>query len=64
MLERSIHEFWEGLTATERSRLEQEALAQATHLQRDLLAGDGTLAVATRKAILDAFALRWMQVDG
>ena len=63
-VESSIEQFWNGLSVPERSRLEHEALATATGLQHDLLAGDGTLAVVTRKAILDAFALRCMHTEG
>ena len=63
-LEHTIHEFWRNLSADERLRLEHEALAGATSLQRDLLTGEGSLAIATRKSILDAFALRMMQLEG
>jgi len=63
-VESSIEQFWQGLSVAERARLEREALSRATSLQQDLLAGDGTLALATRKAILDAFALRCMHVEG
>ena len=63
-LEHTIHEFWRNLSADERLRLEHEALAGATSLQRDLLTREGSLAIATRKSILDAFALRMMQLEG
>ena len=63
-VENSIQHFWEGVSADERTRLENEALSNATGLQQNLLAGDGSLAIATRKSIHDAFALRMMQVEG
>ena len=63
-VESSIEQFWQGLSAAERARLEHEALASATSLQQDLMAGDGSLSVATRKTILDAFALRCMHTEG
>lgn len=59
--EQAIAQFWGSLTSEERTRLETEALEQAPALQRKLLSGEGILAATTRKAVLDAYALKLMQ---
>ena len=59
--EQVIRQFWESLSADERERLEQEALAQATPLQSKMLDDDGTLAAATRRSLLDAYAIELMR---
>ena len=56
--EQVIVQFWESLSADERERLEQAALAQATPIQRKMLGDDGTLAAAAKKTLLDACALK------
>jgi len=58
--DRAIAQFWQSLSATERQRLEQAALSQATSAQHKMLAQGGTLAAATRKTLLDAHALKSM----
>ena len=58
--EQAIQQFWQSLSAAERERMEQEALSQATSAQRKMLDQGGTLAAATRKALLDAYALKLM----
>lgn len=56
--EMAIRRFWQTLSATERERAEQDALNQTSPVQRKMLEQGGTLAAATRKAVLNAFALR------
>jgi hypothetical protein len=56
--ERTIQHFWESQSAPERERMEALALQQATSVQHRMLAQGGTLAAATRKALLDAWALK------
>lgn len=58
-----IQRFWEEFSEQERTRLENEALDQAKPLERDLIERGGAFAESTRKALLDAYALRTMQVD-
>ena len=58
--DQAIQQFWQSLSAAERERMEQEALSQATSAQRKMLDQGGTLAAATRKALLDAYALKVM----
>ena len=62
--EQVIRQFWESLSADERERLEQEALAQATPLQRKMLDDDGTLAAVIRRSLLDAYAIELMREAG
>ncbi len=52
----ALEAFWESLPTEARARREAEALVGATPLQRTLLAGGGRAAVATRQALLDAYA--------
>ncbi len=58
--ERAITEFWQSLSDTERERMQQAASSQATSAQHKMLTQGGTLAAATRKALLDAYALKSM----
>ena len=55
--ERAIAQFWQSLPSEARVRLEQAALGRATAAQRRMLAHGGSLAAATRQALLDAYAL-------
>jgi hypothetical protein len=52
-----IDQFWKSLSPEERQRQEQAALAQASALQRTLLAQGGSFARLSRQTVLDAFAL-------
>jgi len=56
--EQAVQQFWQTLSAAERERLEQEALSRMSGAQRKMLDQGGTLAAVTRKALLDAYALR------
>jgi hypothetical protein len=56
--EASIASFWSSLSESERQRLEAEALAAATPLQRGLLERGGAFAGSTRRSLLDALALK------
>ena len=47
----------------ERIRLEAEALAQASRFHKDLMEGDGVLAEASKKSLLNAYALKTLQSD-
>ncbi len=60
----AIERFWQSLSAEERLRLEQEALNEAKGLPRGILDRGGALAHTARKSILDACALKLMQVAG
>jgi hypothetical protein len=52
--EREIENFLQNLTAEEHQRLEYDALGHARDFERGLLKGDGALAAAARKCVLDA----------
>ncbi len=54
----TIRQFWDSWSIEERARLEDEALALATPMQRKMLARDGTLAEVTRKLLLNNYALQ------
>lgn len=55
--EEAIHRYWQSCSEGERQRLELEALAGATAIERDVMERGGSFAAATRQSILDAFAL-------
>lgn len=55
--ERAIREFWQSLSASERERMEVDALNQATPAQRQLIQQGGSLGAAARRLVLDAYAL-------
>ena len=57
----AIRQFWDSWSTEERSRLEDEALELATPMQHRMLARGGTLAEATRKSLLNAYAIKLMQ---
>lgn len=50
--------FWQSLSAEEANLAEQRAIEEAPGFQRKLLAKGGSLAAATRHAVLDAYARR------
>ena len=54
----TIRQFWDSWSIEERARLEDEALALATPMQRKMLARGGTLAEVTRKLLLNTYALK------
>ncbi len=62
--EQAIQQFWQSLPAGERARLEQDALGRIGVAQHKLLAQGGLIAAATRKALLDACALKLMRPEG
>jgi hypothetical protein len=55
--EEAVKQFWQSLSEEERRRLETEAFKQASPFRRRYLEHGGSLGEATRKAILDAYAL-------
>lgn len=57
----AIHQFWTLLSEEERSRIEGEAILEASSFDRGLIAKGGTLGRAARKRILDAAALRTLE---
>jgi len=59
--ESAIDGFWQSLSDDERQQVEAEALALASGIQQDVLARGGKFAEATRKALLEAYALRLIQ---
>ena len=59
----AVSEFWGSLSEAERIRLEAEALAQASRFHKDLMEGDGVLAEASKKSLLNAYALKTLQSD-
>ena len=59
--ETAIQGFWQSLSDEERQRMETEAISEANALERDLIERRGAFAEATRKTLLDAYALRIMQ---
>lgn len=52
----ALTQFWADATTDDRLRMEKLALAKATRLQRELLEEGGSAAIATRQALMDAFA--------
>jgi hypothetical protein len=62
--EDAIKDFWDSLSEEERSRTEEEAIENASVLQRDLIRKGGTLAQVTRKLILDDYALQMLATIG
>ena len=54
----AIAGFWQALSDAEKARVEGEALAEATALQRTLLRRGGSGAAACRTALLESYALR------
>jgi hypothetical protein len=56
-----IERFWSSLPEAGRQQLESEALAQATNFQRELLKGDGPLALATKQSLINACALKTLR---
>ncbi len=54
----AIAGFWQSVPEGERTRLETEALAQASGLQRALLRRGGSAAAACRTALLEGYVLR------
>ena len=49
------------MTPAERERLEREAMDRASEAQRKMLDQAGTLAAATRRVLLDTYALKLMK---
>ena len=62
--EEAIKCFWDSLSNEERSQTEEEAIKNAPTFQRDLIREEGTLAQATRRVILDAYALQMLAASG
>lgn len=60
--EDAIRNFWASLSNIEKEQLEEEAFSNASTIHRQLLERGGAGAVATRKALLDAYALKMLQV--
>lgn len=54
--------FWQTMSDDERTRLEAEALEQASSFQRNLIEKGGSFAKATKKAVFDAYALKALKV--
>jgi hypothetical protein len=52
-----IERFWSSFSEHERSRLQANALANASPIQKTIIERDRAFADSTRKALLDAFAL-------
>lgn len=63
-VEMAITEFWQSLSPDERSRSEGDALLQANAFEKSLLGQGGSLATATRKKLLDAYALQRIEAGG
>lgn len=59
--EEAIRRFWCSQSDEERRDMERDALAQASTIQQEVLNRGGRLAEATRKSLLDAYALRSLQ---
>jgi hypothetical protein len=59
--EEAIARFWQAITPAERERLEREAMDRASEAQRKMLGQAGTLAAATRRVLLDTYALKLMK---
>jgi len=56
----AIEEFWQLMPEPERQRRETEVIADATEIERDVIARGKSFANATRKALLDAYALKML----
>ena len=59
--EAAVQQYWQALSEEERNRQEQEALREAKPLEKKLIAKPGPLSEATRKTILDGYALKALQ---
>jgi hypothetical protein len=59
--ENAIREFWNTLSDEERAKLETEAIANSSSFEQNVIARGGVLAAATKKSILDSYALKLMQ---
>ena len=59
--EKLAREYWASQSYEVRTRMEAEALSQASAFQRQCLSRPGSLGEATRKAILEAYALNLMK---
>jgi hypothetical protein len=57
----AIGEFWNSLSVEERRQAETEALEQASPHERSMMTQGGTLGAATKKVILDEYALKHLQ---
>ena len=57
----AIRQFWDSWSSEECSRMEDEALELATPMQARMLKRGGSLAEATRKSLLNAYAIKLMQ---
>ena len=54
----AVAQFWQSLSSEEKTRVETEALAQASGLQRSLMKRGGSVADACRTALLDRYAFQ------
>lgn len=59
--EEAIRRFWISQSDEERREMESDALAQASTIQQEVLNRGGLLSEATRKSLLDSYALRLLQ---
>lgn len=57
----AVAQFWQSLSREEKARLETEALAQASALQRSLVKRGGSAALACRTALLDGYVWQLLQ---
>jgi len=57
----AVRKFWDSLSDTERRRVESEALARANPIELGVINRGGPLAAATKREVLDAFALRLLK---
>ena len=53
----AIQKFWGSLSEAERHEMQEQAIAQANDLERDLIRKGGSLGDAARNSVLDAFAI-------
>lgn len=59
--EEAIRDFWNAQSDDGRRAMEREALSQATAIEQEILDRGGHFAEATRKTLLDAYAMRLLQ---
>ena len=58
-----ISEFWKSLSEDERLQAETDALDQASPHERSMIAQTGSLGATAKKVVLDAYALKQLQLS-
>jgi len=59
-----VERFWQSFSENEKLRLEMEAVAGATELERGIMERGGAFAASTRQGLLEIYALKSLQEGG